>query len=252
MTMSSKDNFTFDSKSAVIMNVVITGASNGIGYYAVLRFAKEAGFQILALSRNEQKLDQLKKVTCDSPGIVHTCVCDIRAVDRKFLQDSCSAAGMQHVDVLINNAGVLVNKPFGELSVNDWSNIYDTNVIGLAGVISGLLPLMGRKHRSHIVNISSMGGIPATSKFPGLSAYSSSKAAVAVLSECLAVEFEEKNISVNALAIGAVQTEMLEAAFPGYAAPVTPEEFSEYLFWFSTQGNRFINGKVIPVGTAPV
>lgn len=235
------------------MNVVITGASNGIGYQTVLRFAKEPGVQVLAISRNEDKLKELRASSqVAGGGKVHIYVYDIRDDDPQALIEHCSEIGFTHIDILINNAGVLVNKPFEGLSRADWGLIYDTNVIGLAGMISGLMPLLGGSKGSHIVNISSMGGIPATSKFPGLSAYSSSKAAVGVLSECLAVEFADKNISVNALAIGAVQTEMLEAAFPGYEAPVTPEEFSEYLYWFSVHGSKFINGKVIPVGTAPV
>ncbi len=230
------------------MNVIITGASSGIGKAAVLRFAQEKDTHILALARSGDKLDELKAEAERLPGKVTVMEYDLRnAGDGSFFRN-CTNLKLEYIDILINNAGYLVNKPFEQLTRKDWEEVYQTNVIGLSMLISEVLPLMGKHDPSHIVNISSMGGVINTSKFSGLSAYSSSKGAVSVLSECLAEEFKEKNIRVNALALGSVQTEMLAKAFPGFAAPVTPQEFSEYLFWFSVHGWRFINGKVIPVG----
>jgi NAD(P)-dependent dehydrogenase (short-subunit alcohol dehydrogenase family) len=92
-----------------------------------------------------------------------------------------------------------------------------------------------------------MGGVQGSAKFPGLAAYSSSKAALANLSELLAEELKEKNIRVNCLALGAAQTEMLETAFPGYKAPVTAAEMAQWVGWFAINGHRFFNGKVLPV-----
>ena len=83
---------------------------------------------------------------------------------------------------------------------------------------------------SHVVNISSIGGLANTSKFPGLSAYSSSKGALNILTEMLAEEYKETSIKFNTLALGAVQTEMLEEAFPGYNAPISPNEVSKFIF----------------------
>jgi NAD(P)-dependent dehydrogenase (short-subunit alcohol dehydrogenase family) len=121
----------------------------------------------------------------------------------------------------------------------------ETNFIGPASVIRTVIPFM--TNESHIVNISSMGGYQGSSKYPGLSYYSASKAALACLSECLAVEFTGSGIKVNCLALGAVQTEMLEEAFPGYKAPVTASEMAEYISWFALNGHKYFNGKIIPV-----
>lgn len=236
------------------MNVIITGASNGIGYHAALEFAHHNDHHVLAIARSKERLKELAGVAeaDDYLGKISIMPFDIRSRDEDLVPDFCRSVGMDHVDIIVNNAGLLINKPIEELTWDDWTAVYETNIIGLARFTSVLIPLMNGTSGGHIINISSMGGIPFTSKFPGLSAYSSSKGAVSVFSECLAEELKPRNISVNALALGAVQTEMLSKAFPGYMAQVTPQEFARYIYWFSTQGNLFINGKVIPVGSLPV
>ena len=95
--------------------------------------------------------------------------------------------------------------------------------------------------------ISSMGGIQGSAKFPGLAAYSSSKGAVITLTELLAEEYKETGPAFNALALGAVQTEMLEAAFPGYQAPVSAAEMAKYIGDFALTGHHYYNGKVLQV-----
>jgi 3-oxoacyl-[acyl-carrier protein] reductase len=92
-----------------------------------------------------------------------------------------------------------------------------------------------------------MGGIQGSSKFPGLAAYSSSKGALITLTEMLAEEYKESNISFNALALGAVQTEMLAEAFPGYQASTTAREMARFIADFALNGHQFFNGKVLPV-----
>jgi len=100
---------------------------------------------------------------------------------------------------------------------------------------------------SHIVNISSMGGFQGSAKYAGLSYYSASKAALACLTECLANEFKEYGISMNCLALGSVQTEMFEEAFPGYKAPVDVKQMAEFISGFALTGHKFFNGKILPV-----
>jgi NAD(P)-dependent dehydrogenase (short-subunit alcohol dehydrogenase family) len=92
-----------------------------------------------------------------------------------------------------------------------------------------------------------MGGFQGSVKFKGLSYYSASKAAISCLTECLANEFSESRISVNCLALGAVQTEMLNEAFPGYKAPVEAHEMAEFISEFALSGHKFFNGKILPV-----
>lgn len=222
-------------------NIVITGTSRGIGYQLAQKFANE-GHNVLALSRNADPLLKIKhkNITALSTDLLQET--DInKAVD--FIKSNWT-----HVDVLINNAGMLVNKPFKELTTQDFLRVYQVNVFAVAELTKQVLPCMNAG--SHVVTISSMGGIQGSMKFPGLAAYSSAKGAVITLSELLAEEYKEQQIAFNVLAIGAVQTEMLQEAFPGYEAPLTAEEMADYIFNFSLTGHKFYNGKVLQVSSS--
>ncbi len=221
--------------------VIVTGSSRGIGYELV-KLLGEEGHDVLALSRNEGPVSLLKK------GRISTFPFDLgKGADIVKLKDFISQ-DWGVVDVLVNNAGMLLNKPFLETSREEFKNVYEVNVFGLAEVIRIVLPLMTEK--GHVVNISSMGGIQGSVKFPGLSAYSSSKAAVIGLTELLAEEFNDTGPSFNALALGAVQTEMLAEAFPGYEAPVSAVEMAAYIKNFCLHGHRFCNGKVLQLSSS--
>ena len=134
----------------------------------------------------------------------------------------------KQVDVLINNAGSILNKPFSKTTIEDFKNVYNTNVFGVAELTKLVIPFM--PSNGHVVTISSMGGVQGSAKFAGLSAYSSSKGAVITLTELLAEEYKDSGPSFNVLALGAVQTEMLEEAFPGYKAPLSAVEMASYIF----------------------
>jgi NAD(P)-dependent dehydrogenase (short-subunit alcohol dehydrogenase family) len=151
------------------------------------------------------------------------------------------------VDVLINNAGLLINKPFTEITRGDLEKSYAVNVFSVFGITQQLLPLLKKAPTSHIVNITSVGGLTGTAKFSGLSAYSSSKAALSVFTEVLAEEIKDSSVRVNGLALGAVQTEMLSTAFPGYQAPITAEGMADFIVWFALNGSKFFHGKLLPV-----
>ncbi len=222
-------------------NIIITGTSRGIGFELVQLFAK-IGCKVLALSRNETPIKNLKleNVTCFSFDLN-----DKKAYQKveDFINDE-----WKNVDVLINNAGALLNKPFAETSISDFEYVYKTNVYGVAELTRIVLPYM--KSGSHVVTISSMGGVQGSMKFPGLAAYSSSKAAVITLTELLAEEYKESGITFNVLALGAVQTEMLEEAFPGYQAPTSALEMAQYIFNFSVNGSKYYNGKLLQVSNS--
>lgn len=226
------------------MNIIITGASRGIGYELVKQLAA-AGNTIFAVSRNHEKLEQLKK-ECGSSNVI-TCAYDLS--DPASVQELIRVIKKQNAPIhyLVNNAGAVLNKPFAEISGTEIESIYNVNVFAVVRLIQGMLPLMDPKKRCHVVNISSMGGFQGSAKFAGLSAYSSSKAALACLTECLAEEFKDRNIAFNCLALGAVQTEMLEEAFPGYRAPVTAAQMASYVSDFVLNAHKLINGKIIPV-----
>ena len=218
--------------------VIITGTSRGIGFELAQQFAKN-NFQVLALSRNQKPLDNLKLENIDTLAVDVCNQDDLQKVS-KYLSEN-----WQDVDILIHNAGFLINKPFESLTKDDFLRVYDVNVFGVAALTQICIPYL--KKGSHVVTISSMGGIQGSLKFPGLAAYSSAKGAVITLSELLAEEYKADEIAFNVLAIGAVQTEMLAEAFPDYQAPLNADEMADYIFNFATTANKFYNGKVLQV-----
>ncbi|MFT5248674.1 MAG: 3-oxoacyl-[acyl-carrier protein] reductase [bacterium] len=222
-------------------NVIITGTSRGIGYELVPLFT-DAGYNVLALSRNSAPISNTNLDGCTIFPFDITDSKDIETVS-KFVKEN-----WKQVDILINNSGTLINKPFAETSIDDFIGVYDVNVFGAAALTKAILPFM--KKDGHVVNISSMGGVQGSMKFPGLSAYSSSKGALITLTELLAEEYKETGPSFNVLALGAVQTEMLEEAFPGFNANVSAEEMAKYIMQFSLTGHQMYNGKVLQVSNS--
>ncbi len=224
------------------MNIVITGASRGIGYSTVKVLAQDKQHKIIILTRNIQGLSD--KISAD-PVLKDA---DIVAhyLDLQHFTAADLPKMPDHIDVLINNAGLLINKPFSQLTEADCSSMFQTNVMGPAKLIQCLLPQMGQNRPSHIVSIGSMGGFQGSSKFPGLSAYSASKAALSVLSECLAEELKGSHISCNCLCLGAVDTDMLREAFPGYEAPTSSDEMGRFIAEFALNGHKYFNGKTLP------
>ena len=222
-------------------HIIITGTSRGIGFEIVKLLAKQ-GHKILALSRNEKPITNLNLENVFSFSFDLSKEADYTKV-KDFIKNNWT-----HVDVLINNAGMLLNKPFIETTFKDISKVYQTNVFGVSEMTRVVLPFI--KSNGHVLTISSMGGIQGSIKFPGLSAYSSSKGAVITLTELLAEEYKETGPQFNVLALGAVQTEMLEEAFPGFEAPVTAIEMAAYIADFSLNGNKFYNGKILQVSNS--
>jgi 3-oxoacyl-[acyl-carrier protein] reductase len=222
-------------------NIIITGTSRGIGI-ELAKFFADAGHNVLALSRNVVPIEELSLRNCESFSFDITKTSDIEKVSAYI------KAHWSQVDVLINNSGLLVNEPFSEINIQDFRRVYEVNVFGVAAITQAVIPFM--KKDGHVVTISSIGGIQGSLKFPGLSAYSSSKGAVITLSELLAEEFKETGPSFNVLALGAVQTEMLEEAFPGYKAPLSADEMASYIYDFALTGNRFYNGKILQVSSS--
>jgi len=220
-------------------NIIITGTSRGIGYQMALQFANMR-HHVIALSRTiPQTLEENKYITCLSVDLSKEE--DLEKIKNFLLQLR------QKIDILVHNAGTLLFKPFEDISSQEFENIYKVNVFGVAHLTRICLPYL--QVGSHVVTISSIGGVKGSVKFSGLSAYSSSKGAVITLSELLAEEYKERGIAFNVLALGAVQTEMLQEAFPGYQAPVDAIQMAEYIYNFALTGNHFFNGKVLEVSS---
>jgi NAD(P)-dependent dehydrogenase (short-subunit alcohol dehydrogenase family) len=221
-------------------NIIVTGTSRGIGLELALQLAAK-GHHVLAISRSiPQALLGNENISCLSVDLAHES-------DLQKVGDYLSSTWKQ-VDAIIHNAGSLLLKPFSETSQTDFESIYKVNVFGVANLTRVALPYLTKG--SHVVTISSMGGIQGSLKFPGLAAYSSSKGAVITLSELLAEEYKEQGIAFNVLALGAVQTEMLAEAFPGYQAPISAADMAKYIVDFTLNGNQYYNGKVLEVSSS--
>jgi 3-oxoacyl-[acyl-carrier protein] reductase len=231
------------------MNIIVTGASRGIGYELVKLLSSDAQNTVIAISRDELKINQLIAVCKQQNANANVIAlpCDISQEESIKALIPVIKNSVKTVDILINNAGAIVNKPFTEITSQDLEYVYKVNVFANVWLIQQLMPLMNQEQKSHVVNISSMGGFQGSAKFAGLSAYSSSKAALACLTECLAEEFKETNVAFNCLTIGATQTEMLNEAFPGYIAPLTANKMAAFIADFSLKAHHFMNGKIIPV-----
>jgi NAD(P)-dependent dehydrogenase (short-subunit alcohol dehydrogenase family) len=231
------------------MNVIITGASSGIGFEAALELSLNPACKVVCIARSADKLRKLHEIAhsitpnCQLLPVAFDIVNDDYQALINFVQER-----LGKVDILINNAGQLINKPFLEINENDLAQMLEANVMSHFKMIKYLLPFM--EGGAHIVNIGSMGGYQGSVKFTGLAAYSASKAALHVLTECLAQELQGSGIKVNCLALGSAQTEMLEAAFPGYESPVMAFEMGKYVADFARTGSKFFNGKIIPVAVS--
>lgn len=218
----------------------------GIGFDTVLEFSKNPIHNIVALARDELKLLQLKELCLvQNNHEIQIVVCDISTIERSEFEVVLSK--FSKIDILINNAGLLINKPFLDLVKTEWQAIFDVNIFGVVAITKIVFPKLKLSSNAHIVNIGSMGGFPTAKKFKGLSAYSSSKAALANLTECLAEEFAEDNISCNCLCLGAVNSGMLKKAFPSYTSPTSTRSMASYICHFALTAQQFMNGSVIPV-----
>ncbi len=221
------------------MTVVITGASRGIGK-ELINFFFEKNIEVIAITSNPSKITAAHEKLKIVPA-------DFNDVNEVFKAAEEIKKLTSEVSFLINNAAALVSKPFKDISIADFETTYRINVEAPFFLTQQLIDVMGLTTTAHIVNISSIGGFIGSSKFAGLSAYSSSKGALSVLTECLAEELKDKNIRINCLCLGSVNTEMLKQAFPGYEAPLHPVEMAQYIGNFALTGHTYFNGKVLPV-----
>ena len=219
------------------MNIVITGCSKGIGFELAKKLS--LNHKVYGVSRDEKQLKLLKKEAAIKDNL-QLLVGDVTKITKIEIDNWVNCNG---VDVLINNAGYLVNKPFSEINHSDFLKTMDVNMWGAINMTKLLLDKLNLK-AGQIINIGSIGGVNYSSKYSGLSLYSSSKGALTILSECLA---EELDVKVNVLALGAVQTEMLSKAFPGYNADVKPSEMADYIVDFIENGSKMLNGQIIKV-----
>ena len=218
--------------------IVVTGTSSGIGHQICTQAVK-MNFHVISVSRNIEPLKDIGGIESFSIDITNKDSIDEFITNLKSRKIK--------IDILINNAGYLVSELFVDTTYDSFKKTFDVNVFGLAEITRSLIPIINSD--GHVINISSIGGVNGSKKFPGLSAYSSSKAAVIALTEVLAEE-HQNGPSFNVLALGAVQTKMLKEAFPDYNVDTKPEEMAKYILDFAINGNKLFNGKLISVSNS--
>lgn len=231
------------------MNIIITGASRGIGFETLKNIAVSGEHKILAISRNIESIESSLKFFVNNKSEIKLLNLDLEKEWDYFdkIDGYFGLSKGNKIDILINNAGMLIAKSIDKLSIEDWQRTFNLNLFAVANMVKLLYNYFAENSNSHIVNIGSMGGFQSSKKFADLIAYSAAKAAVHNLTESLAEDLKSKKISVNALALGAVQTDMLEQAFPGVKAKVNPEQMGAFIADFALNSSKLFNGKVIPV-----
>mgnify|MGYP001177691633 FL=1 len=213
--------------------ILVSGSSSGIGL-AICEEAKKMGHSVIGISRNINS--QATELGIRSYSVDVTNQNQINELVNNLTSENIT------IDILINNAGLLIKDRFRDTTDNTFKKVYDVNVFGLANLTRALLPIINR--HGQVINITSVGGLNTSKKFPGLSAYASSKGALITLTEVLAEEYRSRP-RFNCLALGSVKTKMLAEAFPGYEAKIMPDEMAKQILDFAFDENNKSNGEII-------
>jgi NAD(P)-dependent dehydrogenase (short-subunit alcohol dehydrogenase family) len=220
---------------------IITGASRGIGRATAAHFAALGAAVTLAardtaaLEANARAIEAAGGRALAQPSDVS----DERSVEQLFAR---TVAAFGRVDIVVNAAGAIANVPFAQMEAATWDRVIGVNLRGTFLCCRAAFRQMMPQGGGVIINLSSLSGVKGVEKFPGLSAYNSSKFGVAGLTEILAVEGRPHGIRMLAVSPGAVDTEMLREAAPHLKAGMTPEEMARILAWLAGPDARSLSG----------
>jgi len=201
-----------NNKHNMKKNILITGATSGIGLACARKFA-ENGDRLILTGRNEQRLNEIRKGLTEKGTDVLTLAFDVRDREKaaKYIQEL--PAEWQEIDVLVNNAGLALGlEPEYEGNLDDWETMIDTNIKGLLTMTRLIVPGMVERNRGHIINIGSVAGDAA---YAGGNVYCATKAAVKALSDGLRIDVANTAIRVTNLKPGLVETNFSNIRFHG-------------------------------------
>lgn len=227
--------------------MLVTGASRGIGRSIALRFAEE-GARLALAARTENELLQTATLVEQSGARALAIPTDIR--DRAAV-DACvsrAEAELGPIDVLVNNAGVFLWRPFLELSSEEWDLVLSTNLTGAANFCRAVLPGMIGRRRGRIVNVSSIHGMRGEAN---LAAHSAAKFGLIGLTQSLAREYRSFNIAVNAVCPGTVENRQDETGEPSRAEPLAeklwPRDVAKTVLFLASDDAAAITGAALEV-----
>jgi 3-oxoacyl-[acyl-carrier protein] reductase len=237
----------FEGKAAIV-----TGGSRGIGRAIVKELAKEGASVAFSYTKNQEMAEALVAEIATEGGKALAFQADVvdASAAEKMVQEVKGTFGS--VDYLVNNAGITRDNLIMRMSEADWDAVIDTNLKGVFQVTKPAVALMVRQRKGSIVNISSISGVVGMA---GQTNYSASKAGLIGFTKALAKEVARRNITVNALALGLIETDMTSILAEDYKQKMmdsiplgrygTVKEVAEIVAFLLSDSAQYITGQVI-------
>ena len=240
--------------------VVVTGGSRGIGRSIVLTLAAQGADVTFLYCSNEAAANETLAAAADlsgtdnAGGTVKAKRVDVRNAEscEQAIDEIAEDAGK--IDILVNSAGIIRDNILGLLTNDDIQEVLATNVVGVFNVLRPVIPYMVSKRRGKIINISSVAGEKGGR---GQTNYAASKGAINALTKALAVELAPRNILVNCVAPGVIETEMTEAIRQQAGDVVKsrillgrfgqPEDVANVVLFFASSLSDYVTGQVLHV-----
>lgn len=240
--------------------VIITGGGTGIGRETALLFAEE-GANVLIAGRRMDKLREVQQESRKFGPEIDYLVSDISDENRCKSIVEYAIEKYGHIDILFNNAGILLPGSTHEISSLEWDKTFNVNVKGLWLMSKYVLPHLMEQRSGSIINSSSVIGLKG---FTGVAAYAASKGAVAQLTRCMALEYADKGIRVNAICPGFVDTPLVKEGYMRRAEDkedamtylsslhplgriATAREIAHAVLFLCDERSGFITGHLLPI-----
>jgi NAD(P)-dependent dehydrogenase (short-subunit alcohol dehydrogenase family) len=232
---------------------LITGGTSGIGLATAKKLA-QLGIHVVVVGRNAERGEKAADEIRAAGGKADFISSDLRdAASARDVSKRALELANGHVDILINNAGIYPFGPTHEMTEEQFDRVFSTNVKAPYFLVAELAPLMAKRGKGAIVNLSTM---VADYGAPGMSLYGSSKAAINLLTKTWAAEYGPKGVRINAVSPGPTRTEGTDAMGEGLeqlaaqapaGRPATAEEIAEAIVFLATDGASFIHGAKLAV-----